>query len=193
VSPLIAALISCSPYDPDLGGQPFLCGDREPRCPDGYLCVERVGSDKVCLREEVLADAGGDGSLLCSADTLEPNDTIENPTLVPIPDAGETHMFTAVICPTEDRDIYRFSVDVTGKNVRIEVNYDSVAGQLAVELLNSTGIVIRTGTPTNNDTDKLRADFPNLAQGVYYGRVQGTGFLNNYMIAFTVTANPLTP
>jgi hypothetical protein len=195
VSPLIAALaaIGCSPYDPDLGAQPFICNDREPRCPDGYLCVERIGSDKVCLREEAVADAGGDANLVCSGDTLEPNDTVESPTLVPIPDAGETHMLTAVICPNTDRDIYRFNVDVTGKNVRIEVNYESAAGQLAVDLLNSTGITIRTGTPTNNDTDKLRADFANLAQGVYYGRVESTGFLNNYGIAFIVTANPLPP
>lgn len=188
-----SALIGCSPYDPDLGAQPFLCGDGDPRCPDGYVCVERVGSDNVCQRSADLADAGGDGNLLCSGDTLEPNETIDTPTVVPIPEAGETHMLSAVICPQTDVDIFRFSVDTTGKNVRIELSYDSQVGELAVDLLNSTGVSIRTGTPVNNDHDKLRADFLNLAQGVYYGRVKGTGFLNNYDLAFTVTASTLPP
>lgn len=170
-----------------------MCGDRDPRCPDGYVCVERVGSDNVCQRSADVADAGGDGNLQCSGDTLEPNETIEAPTMVPIPEAGETYMASAVICPVADVDIFRFEVDTTGKNVRVELDYDSQAGELAVELLNSTGVSIRTGMPVNNDHDKLRADFMNLAQGVYFGRVKGTGVLNNYAISFTVTANPLPP
>jgi hypothetical protein len=193
-SPLIAVAVTagCSPYDPDLGEQPFLCGDSEPRCPDGYICVDRVGTDNVCARDEIVGDAGGDG-LVCSGDLLEPNDTLEAATIIPIPDLGETNMLDAVICPDADLDIYRLNVDVTGKNVRVEVNYESAAGQLVVDLLNSTGISIRTGTPTNNNPDMVRADFNNLAQGTYYGRVKGMGQLNNYTVTFTVTGTALPP
>jgi hypothetical protein len=188
-----AAATGCSPYDPELGDQPFLCGDREPRCPDGYVCVERIGSDQVCQSEAAVSDAGGDGNLQCSGDTLEPNDTIETATIIPIPDAGEMQMRTAVVCPATDRDIYRLNVDVTGKNVRVEVNYESSAGQLVVDLLNSTGISIRTGTASATNPDRVRADFTNLAQGTYYGRVQGMGMVNNYAATFIVTANVLPP
>ncbi len=186
-----ACTVGCSPYDPDLGAQPFLCGSDEPSCPDGYVCVERVGSDRVCRRSEDLADAGGDGNQQCSGDsTLEPNETIETATMVA---AGETQMVTAVICPEDDQDLYRLDVDVTGKNVRVEVSYDSTQGQLAVDLLNSTGTLIRAGTIVNNNPDTLRADFTNLAQGYYYGRVKGAGFRNNYDVTFIVTAGTLPP
>jgi hypothetical protein len=194
VAPMIAALtvVGCSPYDPDLGPRPFFCGTSEPRCPDGYVCVERVGSDNVCDRTEAVADAGGDGNLMCSADAArEPNESTDVATIVPIPDAGEMHTVAAVVCPETDIDMYRLNVDTTGKNVRVEVSYQSAMGQLTVDLLNSTGISIRTATPTNNNNDKLRADFNNLAQGTYYGRVQGA--VNNYMATFVVTASPLTP
>jgi hypothetical protein len=171
-----------------------LCGDGDPRCPDGYVCVERIGNDKICQRSEDIADAGGDGSLLCSGDSeLEPNETIEMPTEVPIPEAGETQMFSAVICPATDIDIFRLNVDVTGKSVRAELSYASQQGELVLELLNSAGVEIRAATRINNDPDKLRADFENLAQGYYYGRVKGTDVLNNYDITFTVTADTLPP
>ncbi|NVB84743.1 MAG: hypothetical protein HOV81_40610 [Kofleriaceae bacterium] len=195
MSPLLVAAVTvgCSPFDPDLGPQPFFCADREPRCPDDYVCVERVGGDNVCLSQGVVADAGGDANLQCSGDTLEPNDTIETATMVGIPASSDSQMFDGVVCPKEDLDIYRLAVDVTGESVRAEVNYDSAAGPLVVELLNSTGISIRTGTPTNNNPDKLRADFANLAEGVYYGRVKGMGSLNNYAITFVVTSGALPP
>lgn len=196
IAPLIAATaaISCTPYNPDLGLEPFLCGSSEPRCPDGYSCVERVGSEKVCLRDDVVYDAGaGDGNLQCSGDTLEPNETIDHATDVPIPEMGETHTVMAVVCPVSDQDLYQLNVDSTGLNVRVEVNYLSSLGQLDVDLLNSTGIEIRPGTPTNGNLDKLRADFLNLAAGVYYGRVQGMGMLNNYEVTFVVTGGTLPP
>lgn len=195
VTPLLAAVaaVGCSPFDPDLGPQPFLCGDREPRCPDGYVCIERVGNDNVCLSHDIVADAGGDARLQCSADTLEPNETIDDASPVEIPGTGGTDTFDAVICPVTDLDIYRLEVGTTGENIRAELDYPSAAGELVVELLNSTGVSIRTGTPTNNDRDKLRADFTNLALGTYYGRVKGTGSLNNYQITFIITSDPLPP
>lgn len=190
---LLAALaaVGCSPFDPDLGTQPFFCGDREPRCPDGYTCVERVGGDNVCLSGAVIADAGDDAHLQCSGDTLEPNDTLETATVVP--EDVEMHVFDAVVCPATDLNLYKLNVDTTGKNVRAEVNYQASAGTLVVELLNSTGISIRTGTQTNNNEDKLRADFSNLAQGAYYGRVKGMGNANTYSVTFIVSSSPLPP
>jgi hypothetical protein len=49
---------ACSPYEPSLPGTPFLCGDQEPRCPDGYVCVGEPDGRKVCHREGTVPDAG---------------------------------------------------------------------------------------------------------------------------------------
>ena len=191
---LLLVTVGCNAYDPDLGAEPFFCGDSDPRCPDGYICVERVGSDRICQRSDIVGDAGNDGNLLCSADAqYEPNESIEAPTLLPIPEAGETHMLTAVICPAADLDTYRLNVDATGKNIRLEVTYESAGGMLAAELLNSVGVSIRMATPHNNDPDTLRADFDNLAQGTYFARVKGTGMLNNYSAKFIISAGALPP
>lgn len=194
VPPVIAVVVAigCNAYNPDLGPEPFLCGTSEPRCPDGYFCVQRVG-ENVCTREEVVGDAGSDGNLQCSGDALEPNDSIANPTIVPIPEAGEVHTLDAVVCPTTDVDLYRLNVDVTGKNVRLEVDLELTDGPVVIDLLNSTGVSIRTGTP-NNAGDKLHADLINAAQGEYYARVQGMGELNTrYSVTFIVSEAALPP
>ena len=55
----LAALAApaCSPYDPSLPRAPFLCGDQEPRCPDGYVCVDDPDGRKVCRAADA-TDAG---------------------------------------------------------------------------------------------------------------------------------------
>lgn len=198
IAPLIVAAgaIGCSPFDPDLAAQPFLCGASEPRCPDGYVCVAGSGSADVCALPEAGPDGGGDGGgLHCNADDVrEPNNTPDSATMVPIPDAGDTATIDAVLCPETDIDVYRVTVDTTGKSIRIDVTYDSQRGPLAVDLLNSTGLVIRSATKVGNDPDHLRADFDNVASGVYYGRVQvmSSGFRADYHVTL-VAANPLPP
>jgi hypothetical protein len=47
---LLAAAQACSPYEPSLPGTPFLCGDQEPACPEGYVCVGEPDGRKVCMR-----------------------------------------------------------------------------------------------------------------------------------------------
>ena len=44
---LVVLFAACSPYDPQLPAQPFLCGSTEPKCPDGYTCVAS-GTQLVC-------------------------------------------------------------------------------------------------------------------------------------------------
>lgn len=64
-SPLAAAAIvavvlggaSCSPYDPSLPPAPFLCADREPRCPDGYVCRSESDGREVCRAADAVIDA----------------------------------------------------------------------------------------------------------------------------------------
>lgn len=183
---------ACSPFDPDLGDQPFLCGVEAPRCPDDYLCVHRAGGIDVCQPADAVLDAGGDGNLQCSGDLLESNETISSPTDVPV-SAEEVHTFEAALCPASDLDVYRLVVDATGKNMRVELSYEPQHGQLAVDLLSATGTVIRTATPTSATGETLRADFFSVAQGTYFARVHSDGAINHYEIAFTVTSDTLPP
>ena len=53
----LALVPACSPYDPSLPPAPFLCGDEEPRCPDGYRCVTDRDGKMVC-RADAEVDAG---------------------------------------------------------------------------------------------------------------------------------------
>src|SRR5262245_7850043 len=53
-----SALAACSPYDPDLGGVPYQCGDTEPKCPSGYSCQDDGAGRQVCISDDgVTADA----------------------------------------------------------------------------------------------------------------------------------------
>ena len=54
----LALLAACSPYDPTLPAQPFLCGSAEPKCPDGYTCVSS-GTLMVCASTAPGAFDGG--------------------------------------------------------------------------------------------------------------------------------------
>ena len=197
IAPLFAAAaLSCSPYDPELGSHPFLCANTRPRCPDGYVCVPAEGSAEVCALPEDSPDGGttGDSGLQCDVDSdREPNDTIAIPTL--ISDTGGTTPIDAVLCPETDIDIYQLTVDTTGEAIRVDVSYNAGNGPLAIDLLNSTGLVIRSATRVGNDPGHLRVDFENLASGTYYARVQAmdASFRTNYQVTFLVTAGPLPP
>lgn len=171
---VLVPLIGCDPYDPGLGQRPFRCNSSEPRCPDHYVCVEITPTEGFCELEDTVPP-GVDGEPTCGNDTsLEPNENIGDPTDLPIPSGGDTYSIANLtICPAADVDVYRFAIDTTGKSARVQVMYDSAGGPLEVELLNSTGVTIRTATPTGGNDDLLRADFANLAAGTYFGRVRG--------------------
>ena len=198
IAPLIAfAAVGCSSFDPDLGPRPILCGLTEPRCPEGNVCIDGPGSDEECaLPDSSSANTGGDAGLQCSVDSdREPNDTTEAATLIPIPAMGDTDTIDAVLCPETDVDVYQLTVDTTGKAVRVDVSYDSHLGALAIDLLNSSVLVIRGASQVGNDPFLLRVDFDNLASGAYYARVQpmDAGFRANYQATFDVSAGPLPP
>ncbi|HTM22222.1 MAG TPA: hypothetical protein VL172_17000, partial [Kofleriaceae bacterium] len=196
------AAAACNPYDPNLGSTPFRCGTSDPVCPDGYRCVEHSAANRLCEPDDgsQLADGGdSDGAALsCSPplpdSELEPNEDIGDPTITPIPPNQDFDVIGAAICSDSDVDMYKFTVDVNGKNGRIEVTYDAGAGTLLVDMLNSSGVSIRAAVPTGGDANKLRADVANLAQGTYFAQIKGMpGVRNQYSVAFLVTADPLPP
>ncbi|MBC7977889.1 MAG: hypothetical protein H7138_23150 [Myxococcales bacterium] len=62
LSAVFSALVACSSYDPSLPDEPFLCGEDEPRCPDGYACVARGSAAPVCRKDGTAPDAGVDAA-----------------------------------------------------------------------------------------------------------------------------------
>jgi hypothetical protein len=175
---LIAA---CNPYDPDLGNNPFRCGTDEPSCPGGYVCNE----DNVCVKGSGGApDAGSDGSsLTCNDDSdIEPNDMVSNAFVTPIPDFDTcVALRQLAICPDTDKDLFRFRVDDTGKNMRTTVTTDVSAGQLTLRVLNGSGNAIGSGLPINST--EIEIVINNLSTGNYYVEVGApAGVQNNYLL-----------
>lgn len=53
---LASCLVACSSFSPELGSEPFACGDGDPTCPDGYVCMTNTAGVRVC------SDGTGSGS-----------------------------------------------------------------------------------------------------------------------------------
>jgi hypothetical protein len=184
-----AAAAGCSSYAPDLGDAPFRCGTDEPRCPDGYECVEYSSSTKVCER------ADGDGERPDAADvgpgcnddsSIEPNDDPGNATLTPIPDFDTDVSFVRLaICPSTDKDLFRFRVDVADQqNVKATVTTPVAEGQLLLSILNGDGQTIVNGAPASDTT--IVASLSDLSTGVWYVQVAAPdGVENNYALQIT--------
>ena len=104
----LLAAVACSPYDPTLGDDPFLCGTTEPKCPDGYECVDVPGTTGNCVvnggnpnNPDGGDDSADSGPFVCNNDmAFEPNNTINEATDSMIPDFQKVlSLDTMAICP----------------------------------------------------------------------------------------------
>jgi hypothetical protein len=186
---LAAALVACSPYDPDLGGRPFKCGTSDPVCPDGYACVG-TGSAAVC-EQTGAADAHmsiDSSHVQCGTDTsLEPNDDIGHALQTPVRMQQADYMLAKLaICPSTDIDMYAIYTTAIGQQVRITLTYDPSQGQLNMKLLTSQGADAGfVGQPSGNQiiiaTNRLSVDR-------FFVQVSAaTNVENNYDIDFNVS------
>jgi hypothetical protein len=179
---------ACSPYDPDLGVAPFLCGDAEPRCPDGYTCQPQ-GSTEVCLAPGGSLPDAGKGN--CADDsTLEPNDSIQMAFQTPVATQKNNLMFAGLaICPAGDKDNYSITITMANQNLEMIIEYDASGADLQGAILNSNGAPIANATPMSSGV--RRAYTPNLPVGTYYAQVygpsSGTVQTNNYKLTVNVT------
>lgn len=151
---LIAFAAACSPYSPDLGPAPFLCGPTDPKCPDGYLCVSQ-GSAMVCANGDALPDAGVG---TCNDDSsLEPNDTVGNAHLFGALPGGMLKLAGLAICPAMDKDTYKIPAPTTGPNVHTltaALTFDPNQAVLIVNFLGENGMVIVNSQPNGNGMAK---------------------------------------
>jgi hypothetical protein len=189
-----AALAACSPYAPDLGGAPFLCGagsDNAPRCPDGYTCMSNGSGQDVCVAPNSLPPDADMSA--CNVDmNLEPNDTIQQATQTPVEVTKSSIPYAGLaICPATDKDTFAITIQNNLDNLELIVQYDTGA-PLQASILSSSGTPLANGSPDGANT--LHAFVPNLPVGMYYAQVYGSGSgTNTYKMtiaACTTTTSP---
>lgn len=189
---LLATTIGCSPYDPDLGGAPYLCADTEPKCPDGYTCQPDTQGNQICLSTSGnVIDAPSNGFQCKNDSNLETsngtnNDTKESAFLTGIPQSRMSlNLSDLAICPEGDRDTYMLSTSVAAQNIEATTTWTS-GDPVTVVIQNATGNTIATAQPAGEMM--LRAYAANVNAGTYYVQVSaGANTKNNYTLLMAVT------
>jgi hypothetical protein len=115
-------------------------------------------------------------------DPYEPNDSASEATVImPGTTAGPS------ISPAGDHDFYRFTLTET-RDVTIDCNFIPTEGDLEMELLDGTLVVIDRSTNFSMDEQIVRSGAEALPMGDYFIRIFGFNddFTNSYEIVLTV-------
>lgn len=183
------ALAACDPYDPDLGDTPFKCASKEPRCPDGYTC-ENDGVQDVCVRPDSSAgEVDAASTFQCANDSsIEPNNEPNTAFVTPVPSMPSYSLIGLALCPSGDRDHYKFDINTTGLNFEAQVVGVASRPSPVLNILSANGTVIESGDPVAGSPQVVRVEIPNrLAVGSYIVQVQsGDGGENNYDLSIKV-------
>lgn len=190
----IAIVASCSPFDPNLGNQPYKCGDGDPACPDGYFCMEVTATDRRCVSANGSEVDAMQMGFPCADDmALEGsarNDTPQTAYQTPV-DSQRLDLTLAglALCPEMDKDNYAVTISAANaqKAIELVVGWDS--GQpISASILNAGGTSI--GNATARGEKEIRACVPNMPAGTYYASVFATGSTkNNYRLSIKLLAN----
>lgn len=188
----LASAAACTPYDPDLGPAPFLCGpaDQNPRCPDGYTC-QSTSAGEVCLAPAGMVPVDANMNGACADDSqLEPNDSKDTAFQTSVARQRMNITFAGLaICPVGDKDNYAIEIVTANQNLEVLIEYDPSGADLQGQILNAGGIPIANAAPMS--AGLRRAYTPNLPTGVYYATVfgppEGTILTNNYKLTINVT------
>jgi hypothetical protein len=192
---IASTITACSPYDPELGDSPFLCGpvEQAERCPDGYTCqVNAADNKEYCLTMGGMVPVDA-SSLNCADDSsLEPNDMIAQAFQTPVATTKNMLAFAGLaICPAGDKDNYAVTITTANQNLEVIIEYDAGGADLQGSILNAGGTPIANASPVTNMAGQRRAYTPNLPTGVYYasvfGPTMGTLTTNNYKMTINVT------
>jgi hypothetical protein len=186
---LLLAAGACSPYSPDLGVAPFLCGDMDPKCPDGYQCMANGSGASVCILPNGQIP---DSSSNCADDSaLEPNNSYHMASPTPVADQKPSITYAGLaICPMGDVDVYHIHV-LDMQNLEVITAYDPGGATLGTSILNSGGVPIVNASPVTGMEGSIRAYGAHLPAGDYYasvnGPTSGTLLTNNYKLTITVS------
>ena len=181
--------LACNAYNPDLGDRPFRCGDSEERCPDGYRCVVSSPTQEFCEREGGPTSPDAANNFNCADDSAtEPNNELAMAFVTPIPDQSTSFSLVGqAICAADDVDIFRFGIDLDGRNLRTDISFDASQTSLVLEVLNN-GTPIRIGGAVSGNPGLVRAEVANMPPGEFFVSVRSdTGLQNNYSIEIEIS------
>lgn len=186
-----ASSVAACGYNPDLGGAPFLCGADEPKCPDGYACMDS-GGKQVCLSTSGAVVDSGTSGFQCADDSLleqqngPKNDTIAMAYSTPVASQRPDIAFAGLaICPEGDKDTYKIDITTANSNLEVITSWDS-GMPVSVSILNSSGTSI---APSMSNAEKSQRAFAaNLPVGTFYAQAYAAATTkNNYKISLKVT------
>ncbi len=198
-------LAACSPYNPNLGGEPFLCGSGAPACPSGYSCTGMSGSgmQMICEPNGKGVDANPLGAMCNNDQSLGNNHTVADAYMLPNPlptqmSGMESIMLGSLsICPIGDQDYFQIvingAMDGTMQTLEADVAYDTWGSALTGYLLNSGGTQIKSLMPVSGMPRTISAVAASLPPDTYYIEVLSTAAapqMNNYTLTVTVSPYP---
>ncbi|HEY1558344.1 MAG TPA: hypothetical protein VGF94_26140 [Kofleriaceae bacterium] len=179
---LLVLATACSPYSPDLGKEPFLCGSGTPACPEGYTCMTEGGA-QVC---EQNGPAGVDGgNFQCANDSAVegPNGNNTIATAYQVESTTNFDFTGLAICPAGDVDFYAVNLGTT-ESLDVTVIYAAEGGELQASIQTPQGTVVQMLTPQSGEVRTLHAFAQNLNAGAWYidvaGPTSGANLQNNY-------------
>ena len=183
-----AVAANCSPFNPELGNAPYKCALSEPRCPDGYTCMEGDPIDPnthVCVSEGGLAPDAGSSGFQCLDDSgFGMNDTISGAFQTPVAGTMMSMSVASSICPETDKDHYSVNVTVAGSNLEVITSWES-GNPVNVSILNASGTSIGNGTPMGDKA--FRKCIPNLPIATYYvSAFAASTVKNNYRLSIKI-------
>lgn len=190
VGVLGALVAACTSYNPDLGATPFLCGSTDPKCPEGYGCMDDGTGKQVCVAASGGPDGGG--GFKCNDDSnLGQNDTIQGAFQTPVDSPKvDFNLMGLAICPSGDKDNYAINLSMANKGLRVTTTWDG-GMPVNASILNAGGTSIANGAPKGNNS--MTACAPNLPLGTYYASAfAAANVQNNYNVTITVVADCVT-
>ena len=171
----------CAAYDPSLPPSAFTCGDTDPKCPEGYACMDDGTGKLVCVSGGGGESPDAGGEFVClDQPAFEPND---NTAMAYMTNVGTTQMITfgpISICPATDMDHFKV---VTGAVANIEVITTWESGTPVTNaVLGMGGNTIVSGSSTS--ATSMRACAAGQAAGTYFAVAQSMGAAeNNYTMS----------
>ena len=204
---LLVVTAACSPYSPDLGNTPFLCGSAAPQCPDGYTCSggdAGVGAANpgVCVKNGATAPDGPNPNGMCADDSqIETQDGANNDTVAtayqtPVATSrGSIDFAGLAICPSGDKDYYAVFLTKT-QSIDVTITYEAWGGVPQASIQSCAGTIVGQFSPVSGMDRTLHSSVANLSSGTWYVEVQGPASTgsnetrNNYTLSINVTPFP---
>lgn len=195
---MMATIIACNPYNPNLGNVPFKCGPDDKKCPDNYECIAYSAEEQLCekVKDDSILDGGPEGSgLICNDDSaIEPNNTLTQAFPTQVAEQLSSFSLVGAICPNTDRDIFIVKTSASNSTLTASMSYDVDFAPLTLVLKSSQNIELGQGAIQSEDDDNVYVNMSvgSLNPGTYFVEVFSNSTAieddNNYELDMNVSS-----